>query len=335
MLLLGSKQRIVHVKKAVVLSAAYVGLFLISLTFLTAVTLIFNWIINYSPVYQSSTFLQLAGTSALQVLPAATALSLMLLLLMRTRSRSRAPLMSIIVSLIAIAIYTGTAFMLLELSQLPDSQQSSSLPFYEQRLVQIERNLLYTGQIRDVDSGYMIEPILHIDLTGEQTPRISYYEQGTAYPAENKILAAEESPILEYTQQENPFFAFAEPPALIKRILAELDGINAAVRQSADRGWIFLLITTSAHVLFLTGSWSIIRSSRWPLLNALLALLVFRGFFFLDAVLRRGILTEILEVLALEQFSFLAAPAAFLLLALLFILWGLVCAAVPKAADHD
>ena len=322
-------------KKAVVVSAAYVGLFLISLTFLTAVSLTFNWIINYSPVYQSSAFMQNMVTSTRRALPAAVALSLMVLLLVRTRSRHRAPLLSMTVSLIAVALYTGTAFLLLQLTPQPETTRSSSLPFYEQRLVQIEETLLYTGTIRTSDSRYLIEPLLRIDLNAQQSPRVSYYPQGLAYPDQNKILAAEESSIIEYTQRENPFFAFAAPPRIIKRILNEIGGVNTALQQSAARGWVFLLITTAAHVLFLTGSWSIIRSSRWPLLNALLALLVLRGFFFLDAAFRGGIFAEVLKILSLEQFSFLAAPAAFLLLGLLFTLWGLVYMPAPKEADNE
>ncbi len=335
MLLLGSRQRIVHVKKAVVISAAYVGLFLISLTLLTAVSLIFNWIINYSPVYHSSSFMQNAVTSTWRALPVAVALSLMLILLVRTRSRRRAPLLSIVISVLAIALYAGLAFLLMQLSPQSEVTRSSSLPFYEQRLVQIEETLLYTGQIRNVDSSYLIEPLLRIDLNAQQAPRVSYYQQGTAYPAQNRILDAEESPIIEYTQSEIPFFAFAAPPILINRILTEIGGVNSALQQSAARGWVFLLITTAAHVLFLTGSWSIIRSSRWPLLNALLSLLVLRGFFFLDAAFRGGIFAEVLKVLSLEQLSFLAAPAAFLLLGFLFTLWGLVYNPAPKEADHE
>ncbi len=322
-------------KKAVVVSAAYVGFFLISLTLLTAISLIFTWISNYSPVYQSAAFMRHALASMLQVLPAAVALSLMLVLLVRTRSRTRAPILSLSISILAIALYAGTAFLLMQLSTHTVNPQSSSLPFYEQRLTQIEQSLLYTGTIRDIDDGYQITPVLHIDLDKADTPRISYHPQGIAYPAENRIQSAEAQGILEYSQQANPFYAFVKPPVIINRLLVEMEGVTTALKQSAARSWIFLLITAAAHVLFFTGSWSLIRSSSWPLLNALLGLLVFRGFFFLDAAFRGGIVAEMLKVLALENYIFLAAPAAFVLLGMLFILWGAVYNPAPKGADNE
>ncbi|MFW6207152.1 MAG: hypothetical protein ACOC7X_00490 [Spirochaetota bacterium] len=322
-------------KKAVVVSAAYVGFFLVSLTLLTAISLIFTWISNYSPIYQSAAFLQQALASMLQVLPAALALSLMLVLLVRTRSRTRAPVLSLVISILAIALYAGTAFLLMQFSAHGKGPQARSLPFYEQRLTQIEQTLLYTGTIRDIDEGYRITPLLQAELDKAGHPRISYYPQATAYPAENRIQTAETRALLEYSQAENPFYAFVKPPVIIHRLLGELEGVNAALKQSAARSWIFLLIAAAAHVLFLTGSWSLITSSSWPLLNALLALLVFRGFFFLEAAFRGGILSELLNVLALEDFIFLAAPAAFLLLAGLFILWGLVYNPAPKGAGNE
>lgn len=322
-------------KKAVVISAAYVGFFLISLTLLTAISLIFTWISNYSPVYQSAAFMQQTLSSMLQVLPVAIALSLMLVLLVRTRSRTRAPVLSLTISILAIALYAGIAFLLMQLDAHEEGPQSSSLPFYEQRLTQVEQALLYTGTIRDIDEGYQITPLLHTDLDKAVPPRISYYSQGTAYPAQTRIQTAEMNTILEYSQEANPFYAFVRPPVIINRLLVEIGGVSAALIQSAARSWIFLLITAAAHVLFLTGSWSLIRSSSWPLLNALLSLLVFRGFFFLDAAFRGGLLTELLKVLALEDFVFLAAPGAFLLLAGLFILWGLVYNPAPKGAGNE
>jgi len=323
------------VKKAVVVSAAYVGFFLVSLTLLTAISLIFTWISNYSPVYQSAAFMQHTLSSMLQVLPAAIALSLMLVLLVRTRSRTRAPLLSLFISILAIALYAGVAFLLMQLSVYTENPQASSLPFYEQRLTQIEQSLLYTGTIRDIDQGYQISPLLHTDLDKAQAPRISYYPQGIAYPEEYRIETEETPAILEYSQEVNPFYAFVKPPVIIDRLLGELEGVNAALKQSAARSWILLLLTAAAHVLFLTGSWSLIRSSSWPLLNALLSLLVFRGFFFLDAAFRGGILSELFKVLALEEFLFLAAPLAFLLLSGLFILWGLVYNPAPKGAENE
>jgi hypothetical protein len=325
----------VNVKKAVVSSAAYVGFFLISLTILTAVALIYTWISTYSPVYPSAVFTEAALEKILQSLPVAVALSLMLVLLIRTRSRTRAPMLSIMVSVIAIILYAGSAYLAIQLTAQTETSMSESLPFYEQRITQVEHSLLYTGKMTAVESGYRIEPIMHVDMNSRNAPRISYYRQGLASPAENRITNSEDSSIIEYSDQSTPFAAFVQPPAVLHRLLTEIGGITSALKQSVDRGRLFLLILTAAQVFFLTSSWSIIRSSRWPLLSALLALLALRGFFFLDAAFRGGIFAEVLKVLSLENFTFLAAPAGFILLGILFVLWGLVYNPAPKGTPNE
>ena len=322
-------------KKAVVISAAYVGLFLLSLTLLTAVALIFTWISNYSPVSQSAGLAERSLESILRSLPVAVALSLMLVLLIRTRTRSRAPVTSILVSVVAIVLYAGAAYLLIQLTAQTEPAAGKGLPFYEQRITQVEQSLLYTGKMNAVEGDYQIKPVLHIEMDTQSAPRIAYYQQGVAYPAENRIADSENNSIIEYNDQSTPFSAFIQPPEVLHQLLAELAGINTALKQSLDRGRLFLLIIAAAQVFFLTGSWSIIRSSRWPLLNALLALLFFRGFFFLDAAFRGGVFAEVLQVLSLEKFTFLAAPGGFLLLGILFVLWGLVYNPAPKEAADE
>lgn len=332
-------------KKAVVISAAYVGFFLISLTLLGALVLIYTWISNYSPEYQSQSFFQPLIKTLLYSLPAATALSLMSVLLFRTRTRERAPLQSIAISILAIALYAGGGMFLLHMSKTTASTDSHALPFYQQRLAQIGRTILYTGQINvspqaqaahlgEQDSA-LITPLLTVDMNTQQPPRFSFYPEGWAFPEQQVIRDDQENRIFEYTSSTSPFYAFAEPPEFIRTLVQEVGGIVESLRQSIDKGWIYLLITSAAHVLFLTASWSLIRSSRWPLLNALLALIFLRGFFFLNAAFHSGIFAELLQVLSLESYVFLAPSIAFIVMALLFALWGLVHNPAPKGAKNE
>lgn len=312
-------------KKAVVLSAAYVGIFIISLLLITGVSLIFTWISNYSPEYQSMHFFETAPQALLTAIAPAVALSLMLILLLRTRTSARDPLAGLIVTLVAIALYMGTALLILQLFQPGSSTENRHIPFYQQRMVQIEQDLLYAGQIQVPEHGQVaISPLLKIDMDKTQAPRITYFQKAQADPSQRRITAPDGKTISEYSPRTTPFYAFVEPPASLQRISREVEGITQVLRQSTAKGWVFLLLITAAHVLFLTGSWSLIRSSRWPLLNALIALIVFRGFFFLDAAFHSGVFAEALQVLSLGEYSFLAAPAAFFLLGLLCILWGVV-----------
>ncbi|MDZ7793169.1 MAG: hypothetical protein U5P10_05585 [Spirochaetia bacterium] len=314
-------------KKAVVLSAAYVGIYIISLLLISGVILIFIWISNYSPEYQSMHFFEPASQALLAAIAPAVALSLMLVLLLRTRTpaRSRDPLGGLIVTLVAIALYMGTALLVLQFFQPGASTEVRHTPFFQQRLVHIEQDLLYTGQIQVSEGDEVsIAPLLKIDMDKTQAPRITYFQKAQADPTRRRITAPDGETILEYSPRTTPFYAFVEPPASLQRISREVEGIAQVIRRSTAKGWIFLLLITAGHVLFLTGSWSIIRSSRWPLLNALIALIVFRGFFFLDTAFHSGVFAEALQVLSLGEYSFLAAPAAFLLLGLLGILWGVV-----------
>jgi len=324
------------VKKAVVLSAAYVGIFIISLFFISGVSLIFTWISNYSPEYQSMRFFEPALQALLSAIAPAVALSLMLVLLLRTRTATRDPFAGLVVTLVAIVLYMGTALLILQLFQPDTSTEVRHTPFFQQRLAQIEQDLLYTGQIQVSERDEVaIAPLLRIDMDKTQAPRITYFQEAQADPTRRRITTASGETILEYSPRTTPFYAFIEPPASLQRISREVEGIAQSLRQSIAKGWIFLLLITAGHVLFLTGSWSLIRSSRWPLLNALIALIVFRGFFFLDAAFHSGVFAEALQVLSLEEYSFLAAPAAFLLLGLLFILWGVVHQPAPAGAVHE
>lgn len=323
-------------KKAVVISAAYVGFFIVSLTLLGALVLIFTWISNYSPEYQSLHFFEPLIKALLYSLPAAAALSLMTVLLIKTRTREKAPFQSIIVSIIAIALYAGGAMFLLHMSKSTDSIDTHTLPFYQQRLAQIGKTILYTGQINvSLQDSASIAPLLTVDMSKERPPRVSFYPEGRAFPEQQVIMDNQENRIFEYTSNTSPFYAFVEPPEFLRTLLQEVRGVVTSLQASLDKGWIFLLFTSAAHVLFLTSSWSLIRSSHWPLLNALLALLVLRGFFFLDAAFHSGIFAEILQVLSLDSYVFLAPPIAFLVIALLFALWGLVYNPSPKGAGNE
>lgn len=314
-------------KKAVVLSAAYVGIFIINLFLISGVSLIFTWISNYSPEYQSMHFFEPAPQALLTAIAPTVALSLMIVLLLRTRSpaRSREPLGGLIVTLVAIGLYMGSALLILQFLQPGTSAVNRQIPFYQQQLVQIEQDMLYAGEIQVPAQGEVsIAPLLRIDMDKTQAPRITYFQRAQADPIRRRISDPGGERIIEYSQRTTPFYAFVEPPTSLQRISREIEGIAQTLRRSTEKGWIFLLLISAAHVLFLTGSWSLIRSSRWPLLNALIALIVFRGFFFLDAAFHSGVFAEALQVLSLEEYSFLAAPAAFLLLGVLFIVWGVV-----------
>lgn len=312
-------------KKAVVLSAAYVGIFIISLLLISGVSLIFTWISNYSPEYQSMHFFEPAPQALLTAIAPAVALSMMLVLLLQTRNPGRNPFAGFIVTLVALALYMGTALLILQLFQAGPPTEHRHTPFFQQRLVQIEQDLLYTGQIQVPEQGEVsIAPLLRIDTDKIQAPRITYFQKAQADPIHHRITAPDGEAIIEYSPRTTPFYAFVEPPTSLQRISREVEGIAQLLRHSSEKGWIFLLLISAAHVLFLAGSWSLIRSSRWPLLNSLIALIVFRGFFFLYRAFHSGIFAEALQVLSLEEYSFLAAPAAFLLLGLLGILWGAV-----------
>ncbi len=323
-------------KKAVVISVAYIGLFLLSLTLLTTLLLIFFWVSTYSPELQALHFFEPAMRSLLYSLPAAVALSLMLVLIIRTRTRKRAPVLSIVVSIIAITLYTGTALVTLQVSDTIQISEHNSFPFYEHRLSQIENTMLYTGRISfDSDQTATITPLLTLDMEKQQPPRISYFKKGTSEPEHSSITVPEENKTIEYIPQITPFYTFVGPPEFLHQILGEIQGIILALKQSAQKGWIFLLLTTASHVLFLTAGWSVIRSSKWPLMNALLALLMIRAFFFLDAALHGGVFAEMLKVLSLDSYVFLAPPIAFLILAALFGLWGLLYNPAASGAENE
>ncbi len=166
--------------------------------------------------------------------------------------------------------------------------------------------------------------ILHL---GGRAPRIDYYPMSIADPGEQTLSTSpsdEEGQrvYMDYTDHQS-FSGFSiTPPFFLDTMFREISALSRALSENLNRGLFPFFLNAIAQVLFLVGSWSLIRTSRWPLWNGIFALIFLRGFFFLDSLFRGETVLEGMKLLTIDEYHRYAAPAIFIFLFVLFVMWG-------------
>lgn len=321
-------------KKIILPVVMYILLYVLSLLLLTTAVFIYRMVVDYSPVFLSlGIFLaELPGTLK-QVLPTATAAALILVLLLRVRSRGRNLTGSVLVILFATALY-AFPFLFLDRMQ-PENPGNFDFPFFEKKLTQIENTIVYVGEAgvyeqempapREGDR-IPLEGLALLHMNGS-FPKINYYRHSTADPKDGILRSAKtdgqaEVVLMDYGARKSLSGEFVAAPGFLKSMFLQISELTAALDRNLGEGLFSFFLTTLSQVLFLVGAWSLIRSSRWPLWNGILALVFFRGFFYLDSLFRSDVVLEAMKMLTIEKYNDYAAPAAFILLFILFTMWG-------------
>jgi len=312
------------VKKAVQHVLIYIFFFVMNLLILVGLVLLYRSVIFYSPAFGFQKSLLSGLPSLLLVcLPVATAGSLFLILLVRARSQGRNLLSAVFVVITAVVLYTGPGYVLLKMETTPSSL--IRFPLEEGKITQLGEKLLYSQTFSGTEDGEDITELRNnavIQIESE-APRISFYPQLVPRIREQKIYKTDTSLLIDYQSSPRVTETLILPSDRLGRLTDEISALTDGLGRALDTGIIAFLIYAISQVLFLSGSWAVIRTSRWPLWNALLVLIFFRGFFRLDAVFRSDTVREGLRILSLEKHVYLAPSAGFLLLAVLFFLWGI------------
>lgn len=314
-------------KKALVPAIVYIVFYLSAAVLMTGAILLYHSVIGYSPALslERSFFTFLPQALSLSI-PAAAALSMMLILLVQLNFGGGNLIASLLILLFATALYALPLPFVFQLESEPDSRYH--FPFDEQSLSQTEELLLYIDKIKTSPAEdapptvYELEGVSILDTDGA-TPKIAHYFKAEVDVAASLISSEDGERLVNYGARNSLNEELVDSQKVLGNLSADIESLSRALRESAAQGWIPLLIHSFAHVLFLAASWGVIRTSRWPLLNAILAILIFRGFFYLDTLFRGEIVQEGLTILKLHAYSDYAVSAGFAILALLFLLWGM------------
>jgi len=258
-----------------------------------------------------------------QLLPAVTAGSLILVLLVRARYPGRNLLSGLLIVVTATVLYSGPAYILLKLQEVPFEVRR--FPIYEGKITQLKDTLLYIEKIssheNDGNTRIDTEGVSIIGLYDDK-PHIRHYP--TAYASiKDEALYTGDGELFSYAERPSLVESMVQPSMMLQNFVLEVRAVSQSLREAFQEGLVALLFYTSAHVLFMAGAWGVIRTSRWPLWNSLLALIFFRGLFYLDILFHSDIVYEGLKILSLQKYMYIASPAGFIVFFILFFLWGL------------
>jgi len=313
-------------KRIILPALLYVAFYGFILLILTVTVHMYQGIIFFSPdlLQQHPTTLFLPET-LVYIIPAATAAALTFVLLIRSRTEDWTLIGNLFIIIVAFLLYAGPEYMVFKLHS--STPERTRFPLYEGKLTQQDNFLIYNQKISPSGETGVGKNLLggaSIIQLDKKAPRIDFYPQLFSAPDDGTLNDA----------QGRPVFDYASRPTLVETIIApseELKNFTREVRSLADRlysslqnGLIPFLVSAAAHVLFMTGTWAIVRTSRWPLWNGILALIFFRALFSLDAMFHGEAVQEGLKIFNIQRFGQFAPAAGFLFLFLLCMVWGLL-----------
>jgi len=313
-------------KKTVAPALTYIVFYIVTLCIFTGIVLLYQSVLGYAPGIDSQQSLAgLIPGILMYMIPVATIASLVLVLLVHPRNPVRNIPSSLLIVIVAIVLYAGPTYFIHKLQ--PTIPELTRFPIYEGRLTQQGDTMIFTKKItppgeEDSTESIEIENLVIIHLQGEW-PRMRFLPTVTITPDTGTLTTPQGEQIYDYTSSQTPIEAIVSPSEHLRQFAAEIRSLTVSLQNSFQRGLIPFLLQITAHVLFMTGAWAVIRTSRWPLWNGLLSLIFFRGFFYLDSLFRSEAIQEGLQILALQDFIYLAPTAGFLLFFALFCLWGI------------
>ncbi len=312
-------------KKTVAPALTYIVFYILTLCILTGIMLLYQSVLGYAPAIDSQhSLVRLVPGVLIYTIPVTVIASLVLVLLVHPRNPIRNILSSLLIVLAAISLYAGPTYFILKLQ--PTMPEQKRFPLYEGKLSQHDDTIVFNEKIssrgEDSSGSIEIENLAIIHLQGDR-PRIKYLPKLSTTPDTGALITPGGEQIYDYTSRQTPIEAVVSPSKPLRQFSAEVRSLTGSLQDSFQRGLIHFLLSITAHVLFMTGAWAVIRTSRWPLWNGLLSLIFFRGFFYLDSLFRSEAIREGLKILALQDFIHLAPAAGYLFFFALFSLWGI------------
>ncbi|MCK5200219.1 MAG: hypothetical protein KAR21_17805 [Spirochaetales bacterium] len=126
-------------------------------------------------------------------------------------------------------------------------------------------------------------------------------------------------------EPDNPWFtAIFYPPELLKNLLEDLVIFNQSIKDIFEKSRVLFMLTILSQIAFSVGCWTVIRLSRWPFLNGLLAIAVIRLFPAYYRLSYSDLTQKAIGFLKTSSAPDLVPVAILLISALLLFLWDIL-----------
>ena len=146
---------------------------------------------------------------------------------------------------------------------------------------------------------------------------VKYIQNGNGLISENM----EEITI----EPENPYFTeIFYPPKLFKNLLEDLVIFNQSIKDIFEKSRLLFMLTVLSQIAFAVGCWTIIRLSKWPFINSLLAIAVIRLFPAYYRLSYSDLTQKAIGFLRTSSATDLVPVAILLISALLLFLWDIL-----------
>ncbi len=306
-------------KGSILLPLVQILLIIIISTLVCAGVYLYIFTNSFSPEYSLtfSLFISLIPGILLNIFPIVVLMSIVLSLvntLKTPANRGLAALFTLITAgLIYYAGYTG----LYQLDKISDSRKIDHINhLYSGRINLLSNSKLYINN----SSGSILA--IESENREYQSPLGIYKDM--QYNPEFSELYSEDGVSLSVNPENPNFSNIFTPPGLFKKLLSDLTIFNSSIKDIFEKSrWLFL-ITVLSQIAFAVGCWTIIRLSRWPFLNGLLAVGVLRLFPAYYRLSYNEITRKAISFLRTSSAVDLAPAVLLLTAAVLLFLWDIL-----------
>jgi hypothetical protein len=327
------------VKSALVVLPVFAAIFAALFSVLTISSTLYQWV-------ESAQAVESAGFGVLMpavidslgpALTVSTVLALFLLLFAVRRRRRIGAAVMLLSSLCAILCYGGL-FLLIQGIEAGEERSAVLSPYPAGTIHHLDHSLFYAAELRHEPSTSrprfgtvaLITPHTRVSPQQEQAhTALELYREGLIDPSagdfivRNRVFPEKEGERTVQMADNGGVLPGTTASPLIAAVSREARMAFRALEHVHRRSIILLAAAVAAQVFFVVASWAFVRTSSWPLLNAVLALLLLRGFFALHRLTDAELVMSIFSGIGAEKYIPLFPTAVLIAVALLFSLWNL------------
>ena len=306
-------------KGSILLPLVQILLIIIISTLICTGTYLYIFNNSYGPVatFTIAAFINNLPGIMLNIFPIVVLISVILSLINTLRTpanRGLAALFTLIVaSIIYYAGYTGL-YML-------DKISNPSPALRTQHLYYGKINPLVNSQVFVTELN---GKVLAIEIKNSTHESSFYIHRNIKYIQNTNGLISEDMEELTI-EPENPWFTeIFYPPKLFNNLLEDLVIFNQSIKDIFEKSLFLFILTVLSQISFAVGCWTIIRLSKWPFLNGLLAIAVIRLFPAYYRLSYSDLTQKAIGFLRTSSATDMVPVAILLLSALLLFLWDIL-----------
>ncbi len=163
------------------------------------------------------------------------------------------------------------------------SQSSPGVILYRGKINPFKKGYVYVG---DMDASYAYNVVRE---NPQRFPSFSYKNKIDLKDLKHDLSVNVQGSVFSQRLADNPYFSgIFTPPPFLSSLISDMQAFNVKMRGLYNRSRYFFLLAVAAQVFLAVSCWSLLRISRWPLINALFALVLIRGLFAFFSVWEGG-----------------------------------------------